>query len=667
MSSKKNLAAIILAAGLGTRMKSPLSKVLHKVANKTILERTLLILKDVNPTQIIIATNHKNEKKILKLTQNKYTIALQKEQKGTADALKVALVKTTSNIENLLVLYGDDNVFYRAKTLADIHKLHLQTNATITFISVKVPSPKGFGRVYKLNNKVVKIVEEKDADDTQKQIKEINDGVYFFKKSWVKKNLSKLKPSPVTGELYLTDLIELAASQKTKIETYLLKDRNEYFAISTQKDLKKAQQIFEKRIHIMGIRGAGASAITQIAQKNGFVVDGCDLLNESAYDINLEDVSINKGHNKSHINNIARLIVSPAISKLRPNNSEIQEAKKQKIKISTWQNFQGEVLQKDKFVICVAGAYGKSTTTAMIASVLKDAGLDPTCEIGATVLNWGKNYLVGKSNYYVCEADEYMDNFLNYKPDIALILNMGWDHPDYFKKLSDLENSYQKFIYRIKPKGLLIIGKDPALERLAGKIKKLKKISIEDFSPDISIIGEFRKINANAALTVAKALKINIEKAKKSIASFKGIARRLEYKGTIDKTLVYDDYAVQPYTIQETANALVRKFKNKRTRTALVLEPHTPSRVKAFYQDFINSLKAISVQKIYITDVYLAREQDQNLNLSQKMAKEVGTKAIYSGSLKNTVAILKSQIKDFQIVCSMGAGNIYKLYDLLKS
>ena len=415
----------------------------------------------------------------------------------------------------------------------------------------------------------------------------------------------------------------------------------------------------------MGIRGAGASAITQIAQKNGFVVDGCDLLSESAYDINLEDVSINKGHNKSHINNIARLIVSPAISKLRPNNSEIQEAKKQKIKISTWQNFQGEVLQKDKFVICVAGAYGKSTTTAMIASVLKDAGLDPTCEIGATVLNWEKNYLVGKSNYYVCEADEYMDNFLNYKPDIALILNMGWDHPDYFKKLSDLENSYQKFIYRIKPKGLLIIGKDPALERLAGKIKKLKKISIEDFSPDISIIGEFRKINANAALTVAKALKINIEKAKKSIASFKGIARRLEYKGTIDKTLVYDDYAVQPYTIQETANALVRKFKNK--RTALVLEPHTPSRVKAFYQDFINSLKAINVQKIYITDVYLAREQDQNLNLSQKMAKEVGTKAIYSGSLKNTVAILKSQIKDFQIVCSMGAGNIYKLYDLLKS
>lgn len=661
MKSAKNLAIVILAAGLSTRMQSPTSKVLHTLSGKTILERTLLILKLLNPGQIIIVANKKNFKKIQKLTKNKYVYVLQPKQKGTADALKIALKWVNKNIADILVANGDDNIFYKTETIKKVYEYHLKSKSDICFISIKTKNPKGFGRVIQKND-TVKIVEEKDASKSEKKIKEINDGVYFFKKTWLFKNINKLKPSPKTGEVYITDLIR----RTPKAKPYKLSDQNQYFSISTQNDLKKAQVHFDKRIHIMGIRGAGASAVAQIAKSRGFIVDGCDLKNKSSYDVNLKNISVEAGHDKSHVANISKLIISPAVLRYSPANPEILEAKKQKIEISTWQKFQGEILQKGKFVITVTGAYGKSTTTAMIADVLKSAGLDPTCEIGAKVLAWGKNYQVGNSKYYVCEADEYMDNFLNYKSDIAVILNMGWDHPDYFKNISDLEKSYKKFIKNIKPGGLLIVANDPRLNKITHQItENFKVMKLEDFSPKITIIGEFRKINANAALTVAKALDIDIQKAKQLIANFKGIGRRLEFKGKINGSFVFDDYAVQAYTIRVTANALAKKFKNK--KIALVLEPHTFSRVKVFFKDFVKNLKEVNVEKIYVTSVYSAREKARGENLSQKLAGQIGDKAQYSGSLQNTALVVKKHIKNYEIICSMGAGDIYKLYDLMKN
>src|SRR3989344_1625234 len=632
MKSANNLAIVILAAGLGTRMQSPTSKVLHTLLNKTILERTLLILKWLNPAQIIIVVNKKNSKEIQKLTQNKYIYVLQPKQLGTADALKIAIKWVNKNIDNILVANGDDNIFYKTSTIKKVYANHIKSKSDICFISIKMGNPRGFGRVIKRDNSV-KIVEEKDATKSEKKIKEINDGVYFFKKTWLFENINKLKPSSKTGEVYITNLIGLTS----RVKPYKLSDQNQYFSITAQNDLKKAEEHLNKRIHIMGVRGAGASAIAQIAKKRGYAVDGCDLQKESSYDTNLKGIDIETGNGGSHITNISKLIISPAVLKFSPNSAEILESKKQKVEVITWQKFQSEILQKGKFVITVAGAYGKSTTTAMIADVLQDAGLDPTCEIGAKVLGWGKNYRVGNSKYYVCEADEYMDNFLNYKSNIAVILNMGWDHPDYFKNLNDLEGSYKKFIENIKPGGLLIVGDDPRLKKIIDQIKgNFKIIKLEDFSPKITVIGEFRKINANAALTVAKALDIDIQKAKQSIANFKGVGRRLELKGRLNGTFFFDDYAVQPYTIMATADALAKKFKNK--KIALVLEPHTFSRVKVFFDDFVKNLKEVNVERIYVTSVYSAREKVKSGNLSQELAAQIGNKAQYSGSLQNTAS-----------------------------
>ena len=442
--------------------------------------------------------------------------------------------------------------------------------------------------------------------------------------------------------------------------------------VENSQSLKKLLHLSARylRIHIMGIAGAGASAIAGIAKEYGYQVTGCDLIPESPYTQHLR-VNIKKGHNPAHVDDIDMLVVSPAVLKLDPSNQEVKKAKKLKIPILTWQEFQGKFLQKDNFVITVAGAYGKSTTTAMISRILMDAGFDPTCEIGAKVLDWGKNFRVGKSNYlspqsaglYICEGDEYNNNFLGYYPDIAVILNVAWDHPDFFKSKSQLLASYQKFINNIKANGTLIISKDKELEELAKKARgDIKVVRIKDYGiTNLKIIGDFRTINANAAATAAEILGVDITRAKSSLEKFNGVGRRLEAKGEIKNVKFYDDYAVQPYTILATADALKEKYSQK--KILLVLEPHTFSRIETFFGEFVTSLQNSKVDQIFVTDVYAAREKGNKKALSQKLAKIVGAKAKYTGSIEETADYVRIHIKDFDVICSMGAGDSYKLYD----
>lgn len=420
-----------------------------------------------------------------------------------------------------------------------------------------------------------------------------------------------------------------------------------------------------KRIHIMGIAGAGASSIAGIAQNYGYSVSGCDLVSNSPYVKNLK-VDIAAGHDSNHLNDVDLLVISPAVEKLNPDNGELQKARQTKMQILTWQEFQGKFLQKNKFVICVAGAYGKSTTTAMIAQILTDAGLDPTCEIGAKVLAINSNFQIGKSRYYICEGDEYNNNFLNYQPDIAVVLNMVWDHPDFFKSRQEVAISYQKFIANIKPGGTLVIPNDPQLIKIASFARSdIKVVQVKDFGKlNLSIIGDFRIGNAYAALTVAKILGVNANLAKKSAENFKGTGRRLEYKGKIGKVKFYDDYAVQPQTILKTADALKEKFNDK--EVLLVLEPHTFTRIKVFFNDFVKSLRKSRVDQVYITDVYAAREKGNSRALAQKLSSAVGPRAQYTGSIEQTATYIKKHLKNFSVVCSMGAGDSYKLYDLIK-
>lgn len=663
---KNNFSAIILAAGESKRMKSGKSKVFHEVAGRTLIERTIDAVKDTRPVQIIAVANKKNLTEMKKMFKNQVLYALQPQSKGTGDAALIGLKSVKENVPVVCVMYGDDTAFYKPQTIGDVYAHHLKSKPVATFVTVRLKDPAGFGRIIREGGNVTAIIEEKDATTSQKQINEINDGVYFFDKDWLFKNISKLKPSKVTGELYITDMIEEAIRQKKKVETYTLSDSGEWHSVNTPQDLKKAREKHAKNIHIMGILGAGASAVCGIAKGYGYDVSGCDLISDSPYAKNLR-VSIYKNHDPSHLKNAGMLIVSPSVLKFDPDNLEIKAARKLSIPTLTWQEFQGRFLQKDKFVIAVAGAYGKSTTTAIISQILIDQNLDPTCEVGASVLEWGQNFHLGKSKYYVCEADEYNDNFLNYSPDIALILNLGWDHPDYFKTQKAVFASFKKFIANIKRNGILVIGDDKDSADLASSARHdVKVVKIAKFGKlDLSIIGGFRKENANAALSVARLLELDPSAAKQTVEQFEGIGRRLEYKGEIYGVKVYDDYAVQPYTVLKTANALGEKYKGK--RIALVFEPHTFSRIRVFFDDFVKKLSRAKADTIFITEVYAAREQGDSQKLAKQLASAIGNKAVFLGNLEKTAQYLKKHLKEFDIVLSVGAGRVYKFWDLLNS
>lgn len=658
-----NLSIIILAAGKGSRMRSEKSKVLHEIGGKPMILRTVQTVKKLNPSQIIVVANNENIKSLKKVLSAKISYAIQKSQKGTAHAAQVALPAVSA--QNVAVLYGDDSAFYGVEIIRNVYQKHIKSKAALTFVTLIKENPLGLGRILRKGKRLLGIVEQKDASADQLQIKEVNDGLYFFKSTWLQDNLKKIKKSEFTEEYYITDLIGLALKEKQKVETYTLSNTDHWHGINTLEELKEANLKLSRKIHIMGIAGAGASAVAAIAKHEGYSVSGCDLNPHSAYKSDLVGIDVRKGHSPNHLHNIGRLLISSAILKNDPKNKEVAYAKKHKIPVLLWEQFQSQFLQKDKFTVAIAGAYGKSTTTGMISKVLIDANLDPTCEIGAKILEWGVNYRIGKSKYYVCEVDEYLDKFLNYNPDIAVILNIGWDHPDYFKTHSQLEESYKKFIKNIKPGGFLIIPQ--SLEYLAkSKDKSIETLIVEDFGKyDLSIIGDFRKENADAALTVAKLLGVSAEKARESVESFKGIGRRLEFKGTIGKTVVYDDYAVQPYTVLKTANALKTKYPNR--LLILIFEPHTFSRINSFFKDFVDSLKKIQADKILITDVYPAREKGDVKTLAKKLSKAVGSKALYCGPIEQTAQRLKKELKNQNIILSMGAGDVYKIYDLIKN
>lgn len=661
----KNLSVIILAAGEGKRMKSEKSKILHEIAGVPMIVRTIRNIREISPVQIIIVANSRNINFLKNLDASGIEFIIQKIAKGTAHAVKIALPLIKNNIKQIMIVNGDDSALYKPDTLKRVIKRHIDTNSTQTILTIEVDDPKGLGRIIKKDGKVSDIVEEKDASDSQRKIKEINAGLYIFEKVWLIGSINNIVPSAVTGEEYLVDMVKIAYKQKKNISSFKLSDPHQWQGVNTLEELRKAHNKINNRIHFMGIAGAGTSAVAGIAREQDYEVSGCDTNPNSSYTKNLP-VKIQKGHSRDHIHNIGALVVSPAVTINDPNNPEILEAKKKNVPVISWQEFQGNALHKDKYLITVAGGYGKSTTTAMIAQIMTDAKLDPTVEIGAVFPQWGHNYRAGKSKYYISEADEYNNNFLHYKPDIAVILNISWDHPDFFKNVSEVEEAYKKYIGNIKKGGTLIIGPDKNLSALASSVRKdIKVIKINhDENIILKIIGEFRKENASAAMAVAKALNISKKQAIKSLNNFSGLGRRLEYKGSISGVKFYDDYAVQPFTIKSTANALAQKYKGK--KLLVVFEPHTFSRINTFFDEFVHNMKDMRCQKIYVTDVFSAREQGSVTRLSKKLSASIGEKSTYSGSIVESAKLLKSNINKCDIVITIGAGDVYKIFDLVK-
>lgn len=435
-----------------------------------------------------------------------------------------------------------------------------------------------------------------------------------------------------------------------------------------------------KKIHFIGIAGSGASAAAAISKAYGYKVSGCDINPTEEFTQKLAGVAIQKGHDSSHLLGVDILAVTPAILSLDPNNSELLEAKKRKIKILTWQKLLGK-LSQNKYVVAVCGTHGKSTTTAMIGTLLEDAGFDPTVILGANVSRWGVNFRIGKpvlntstslgvnsvEGYFVVEADEYNDNFLSLTPEISVVTNIEMDHPEYFKDFNQYKRSFQNFLHNTK-KMIIANLEDPVvLDVLAfhpggghsnyGMFFK----PVVDYSKTLidfplKIPGEFNRLNASAAYHAGITLGISSQKIEESLSNFVGVSRRMEYLGKFNGADVYSDFGHHPTEIRVTIEAFKQEFPDK--EIILVYQPHMFTRTKALFEDFVKVFKNLDIELTFIMDVYPSREVNTGLVNSKELVDAIGKENIkYVANPSKIVNELTSN----NILIFMGAGDVDKI------
>lgn len=383
----------------------------------------------------------------------------------------------------------------------------------------------------------------------------------------------------------------------------------------------------------MGIGGSGMSGVAYLASQMGYEVTGCDLEGSTAY-----SKDIFKGHDQKHLEGIDLLVISPAVEFQNSKNPEYLEGLKRGI-VVTWEEFVGKYLCEGKKVICIAGTHGKSTTTAMAGKMLIDAGFDPTVLVGARVDEWDGNARFGKSEYFVLEADEFNNNFLNYHPDIIVLNNIEFDHPDFFKNEIEVEKSFDKFTKQLKAGGTLITSGDSLNKHF-----------------NLKVMGEHNQKNANMVYILGKKLGIDEYLIIKSIESFEGIGRRMELIADSGGVKIYDDYAHHPTAIKTTLEGVRKEYPN--AKILVIDEPHGYKRTKALLPQYKGIFD--TADKVIIGPIFQARDEKDPSITPMKVVEASNHKDILAcNSFEEIIINCKLLINNYDVIVIMGAGKSY--------
>ena len=286
-----------------------------------------------------------------------------------------------------------------------------------------------------------------------------------------------------------------------------------------------------KKIHFIGIAGVGMSALAQLLAREGARVTGSDNARFPTLDaVEKLGIPVVIGYRPENIPKDAKLVIYTDAA--HPDNVERIEAKHRGIPEKSYFEMLGEV-STGKRTIAVAGTHGKTTSTGMLAKILKDAGASPTAIVGSIVKDFNSNYLHGESDWFVVEACEYRDHLLELSPQILVITNLEWDHTDYFPSLSALQETFKKAIERVPAKGAIVT--DPHDKNIA-PLLAVARAHVIDYTKEpeykLRLPGEFNQNNARAAAAAARVAypSISDDAIRTSLASFQGTLRRFEYK-----------------------------------------------------------------------------------------------------------------------------------------
>lgn len=439
-------------------------------------------------------------------------------------------------------------------------------------------------------------------------------------------------------------------------------------------------------VHMVGIAGAGMSGIARILTEQGFKVSGSDLQNNNiTQQLQEMGIKIYQGHSSSNIQEgVDLLVVSSAIPL---NNAELQSAREKNIPVIKRGQMLANLVNKQKG-IAVAGAHGKTTTTAMIYCVLKECGIDPTFAAGGELQDAQINAKLGSSDYFVVEADESDASFLELEPYIAIITNVEDDHLDYYKSVANIQKAFSDYINKVNPSGFaLLYGGDEFTKKLKehtgtrcivyGETEDCDYY-LNDWQTNgtgatfgvyhhseylgqvrLSVPGRHNAVNALAAIAVALEIGLEFKAVGAAILKFKGTKRRFQIMGKKNGIIVIDDYAHHPTEIKATLDAARNCHKG---RLLVIFQPHRYSRTHNLGQQLGEAFHNCDL--VVFTEIYAAGEKPipgVNGKLVYEAALKAGINAVYLESPDEVKDFLNKNTLADDMVITMGAGDIWKV------
>jgi len=435
-----------------------------------------------------------------------------------------------------------------------------------------------------------------------------------------------------------------------------------------------------KHVHLVGIGGVSMRPLGLVLKGMGLKVTGSDMNSSVSTDeLIANGIHVTIGHSEENIIGADCVIRTAAAHN---DNPEIAGARRMGIPMFERAQAWGVIMRAYKNAICISGTHGKTTTTSMMTHILMEANQDPTVMIGGYLPLLHAGHRVGHGDTIVLESCEYCDSFLNFFPTLALILNVEADHLDYFKDLADVQKSFRQFAM-LATQGVIANGDDPhvvqaleGLEYISFGLDAHNRVHAENICADwrhldvicdgqfychldLNVIGKHNAINALGATAVAWQLGISGEAVARGLLTFSGADRRMQFKGKFNGADVYDDYAHHPDELAATIDAL--KTMHYR-RLVLAFQPHTYTRTKALFDDFVRELKKVDVP--IIAEIYAARERNTVGISSQDLVAQIPG-AIYCKTLQEVTACLQDIATEGDLILTVGAGDIYRAGEAL--
>ena len=445
------------------------------------------------------------------------------------------------------------------------------------------------------------------------------------------------------------------------------------------------------RFHIVGIGGAGMSAIATVLIERGYSVSGSDQA-ESDTTRALEQLGaqVHIGHRAENVGAVDMVVASSAI---HDENVELVEARAHNIPINKRAQFLGWLMQ-GALGVAVAGTHGKTTTTAMIAQILVGAGRDPSFIVGGHIAALGRSAHAGRDREFVIEADEYDRMFLGLTPTIEVITNVEHDHPDCYPTFDDMLNAFREFIARLPADGWVVAcGEDASAAMLA---RATAHALLYGFKPNLDwhatdvrpnnaggsdflayhngkslgivrlrVPGKHNVLNALAALAATDQLGVPFAAAQDALSEFRGVGRRFEVRGEVNGVTIVDDYGHHPTEIKATLAGARNRYPDQQIWA--VLQPHTYSRTKTLLDEFATAFG--EADHVIVTAIYASRERDtlgiSNRDVVDRM-QHPDARAI--DGLADVAAYLKQHVQPGDVVITFSAGDANKIStELLKA